>query len=241
MRDGCGAMTRRPITAVAIVMLFAAATAYAAVTPIPPDQWPPGCDPDGLALQGDAADDTMIGTPQRDLLRGGGAEHINHIEGWGDRNCLYGGKDKDEIAGNYGADRILGGKDNDLITGDAGEDTINGGHGSDFIGGDAQGDSIHGGGGGEQITGGGGADEIEGEGGLDYLFGGSGRDEIAGEGGADVIKGGRGDGHLFGGRHSDRIEDTFGRNRISCGRGYDGVTTNRQSKVGRGCEKVTRR
>ena len=41
-RNSSTAMTRRLITAVAVVMVFAAATAYAATTPIPPDQYPKG-------------------------------------------------------------------------------------------------------------------------------------------------------------------------------------------------------
>src|SRR6478752_7353343 len=75
-------------TVVAIAMVFSAATAYAAVTPIPPADYPPGCDPDGLALQGDAANDSMDGTPQRDLLRGG--DGIDEIRGFGDSDCLAG-------------------------------------------------------------------------------------------------------------------------------------------------------
>ena len=70
-RDSSGVITRRLITAVAVVMAFAAATAYAAVTPIPPSEYPHGCHPNGEALQGDAANDFMDGTAQRDLLRGG--------------------------------------------------------------------------------------------------------------------------------------------------------------------------
>ena len=42
-RDGCGAMTRRLITAVAVVMVVGAATAYASVTPIHLGEYPDGC------------------------------------------------------------------------------------------------------------------------------------------------------------------------------------------------------
>src|SRR6185503_17628385 len=64
------------------------ATAEAAVTPIPPTEYPPGCDPNGLALQGDAANDFIDGTAQRDLLRGGDGKDI--IRGFGDSDCLDG-------------------------------------------------------------------------------------------------------------------------------------------------------
>ena len=59
--DRCRTMTTRLILAAAVVMAFAAATAYATVHVIPPDHYPPTCEPDGLALQGDAADDEMDG------------------------------------------------------------------------------------------------------------------------------------------------------------------------------------
>jgi len=69
-------MTKRLITAIAVVMAFAAATAYAAVTTIPPSEYPHGCnpngrDPSGQALQGHGGGDSLSGTEGRDLLRGG--------------------------------------------------------------------------------------------------------------------------------------------------------------------------
>src|SRR5687767_182639 len=84
--------------------LFACvAIATAAVTPIAPGDYNEGCSPqDGLALQGDGADDTMIGTPQSDLLRGGGGEDT--ISGLGDDDCLLGQDDPDDIEGDEGED-----------------------------------------------------------------------------------------------------------------------------------------
>jgi hypothetical protein len=67
-------MTRRLITAVAVLMAFAAATAYAAITTIPPDQYPPGCRPNGSALRGDERNNTLDDGGNRNLLRGAGGD-----------------------------------------------------------------------------------------------------------------------------------------------------------------------
>ena len=69
-------MTRRLITAAAVVTVLATATAYAAVTPIPPESYPPNCAQhqvvfSGKTLQGGSTDDTLKGTANRDILRGG--------------------------------------------------------------------------------------------------------------------------------------------------------------------------
>jgi Ca2+-binding RTX toxin-like protein len=102
-------MTRRLITAVAVVTVFAAATAYAAVTPIPPDQYPEGCHPDGEALQGNNAADLMEGTSRRDLLRGGNG--IDSIFGSVDADCLFGETGAfDYIDGGPGGTRSAAGR-----------------------------------------------------------------------------------------------------------------------------------
>jgi RTX calcium-binding nonapeptide repeat (4 copies) len=133
-RDGCGAMTGRLITAVAVLMAFAAATACAAVTTIPPSRYPPGCDPNGLALQGDAADDIMEGTPQRDLLRGGGGD--DYLVGHGRADCLFGQRGTDQIDGRGGGDAISGGPHLDVLSGGEGADTIRAARGGDALHGD---------------------------------------------------------------------------------------------------------
>ena len=93
--DNASAMTRRLLTVVAVVMVVAAATAYAAVNPIPPDRYPPGCNPNGDALRGDEADDRMLGTLRRDLLLGGPGE--DRLGGnWG-ADCLFGQLDEDRV------------------------------------------------------------------------------------------------------------------------------------------------
>ena len=74
-------MTRRLIKVVAVVMAFGAATAYAAVTVIPPSKYPPRFHPNGFAFQGDAADNNMRGDYLRDLLRGGRGAHLAEFGG----------------------------------------------------------------------------------------------------------------------------------------------------------------
>ena len=125
-------MMKRLITAIPVVMAFAGATAYAAVTPIPPDQYPQGCHPDGEALQGNNAADLMEGTSRRDLLRGGGG--IDSIFGSIDADCLFGETGEfDYIDGGPGADTISGGPGEDRINGQNGDDAISGGTDKDEI------------------------------------------------------------------------------------------------------------
>jgi hypothetical protein len=143
---------RRLMVAGVTGLLVMAATAYAAVTPIPPAEYPPGCNPDGLALQGDAAGDDMEGTPQRDLLRGGGG--IDLIRGNGASDCLFGqtgifdhidgGSAPDRISGGRGPDTLRGGDGDDALNGDRNEDGILGGRGRDLLHGDKGDDDIRG-------------------------------------------------------------------------------------------------
>jgi Ca2+-binding RTX toxin-like protein len=130
-------MTRRLIPAVAVVMVFAVATAYATV--IPPDRYPVGCDkpshypPNGKAVQAGAGDNTINGTPRRDLLRGGGGNDI--LLGREARDCLYGQRGFDVVLGSLGRDQLVGGTRADRLAGAPGRDAIKGGDGADEISG----------------------------------------------------------------------------------------------------------
>jgi hypothetical protein len=125
-------MTRCLITVVGVVMLVAAASAYAAVHVIPPDRYPPGCDTSGVALQGDAADDVIKeGSPRRDLLRGGGGEDL--IKGKDGSDCLMGQRGADKIVGGENSDKIKGGRGGDRLRGSGGLDRLAGGQGNDRI------------------------------------------------------------------------------------------------------------
>jgi Ca2+-binding RTX toxin-like protein len=95
---------------------------------------------DGVALQGDEANDIIVGTERSDLLRGGGGG--DELSGEDAPNCLYGqdGRDKvrggasdDQLWGNTGGDRIAGGAGNDVIRTGPGRDRVKGGPGHDGI------------------------------------------------------------------------------------------------------------
>jgi Ca2+-binding RTX toxin-like protein len=97
-------------------------------------------DIDGVALQGDEAADTIVGTERSDLLRGGGG--TDELSGEEGANCLYGqfgtdrvrgGPGDDEIWGNPGADRLSAGAGNDVVRTGPGKDRVKGGPGHDGI------------------------------------------------------------------------------------------------------------
>ena len=100
-------MTRRLIIALTLLTVSTAATAYAVVTTIPPSEYPPGCHPNGAALQGHRGDQSVSGTPQRDLLRGGPSSNI--ITGYERRDCLFGQGGLDVVDGRGGDDWVRGG------------------------------------------------------------------------------------------------------------------------------------
>jgi len=98
----------------------------------------------------------IVGTEQRDVLRGGKADEI--ICGLGNNDRIRGGGGNDIILGGAGKDRINGGTGKDLIIGGAGNDRINGGHGKDRIFGKGGNDRLRGGGGKDKCVGGKGRD-----------------------------------------------------------------------------------
>src|SRR5262245_66394513 len=101
-------MARRLITAVAVVMAFTAATAYADVTVIPPDQYPPGCHPNGKALQAHQASNLVHGTSRRDLLRGG--PDRDGLRGLEKADCLFRQAGQGGACRGAGAGRRVGGR-----------------------------------------------------------------------------------------------------------------------------------
>jgi Domain of unknown function DUF11/RTX calcium-binding nonapeptide repeat (4 copies) len=83
---------------------------------------------------GNAAWSRLIGSPCRDVLRGGGGQDA--IFGLGGRDLLVGGSSKDWLDGGDGGDRLFGQAGDDTLRGDLGGDVLNGGGGSDaFFGG----------------------------------------------------------------------------------------------------------
>jgi Ca2+-binding RTX toxin-like protein len=139
-------------------MVGAVATAYGEVTgqprrdqcadfsecyTIPPDRYPHGCHPNGLALQGGGDNDDVSGTSLRDLLRGGrGTDGLEGDEG---KDCLFGQTGSDAITGKRGDDWIRGGDGADTLEGQLADDLLQGGRGDDSFFGLGGSDSIHGG------------------------------------------------------------------------------------------------
>ncbi len=118
---------------------------------------------------------------------------------------------------------IAGGPGNDTRNGTAARDLMLGAAGADRLAGLGAADCLFGQAGDDRLSGGAGADR---------LFGGSGRDRLSGGPGTDRFSGGAG---------ADRISARDGRReRITCGSGRDLVTADRNDRVARDCERVTR-
>lgn len=118
--------------------------------------------------------DTLLGTPGRDVYAGGPGDDIligrggdDLLQGGVGNDRLEGGPGRDVLRGGAGADRLFGGLDADRLFGDAGNDVLNGREGSDYL---------NGGAGRDQLIGGAGSDRLEGGLGFDVLTGGAGAD-----------------------------------------------------------------
>ena len=152
-------MTSRLMAAIAVALAFAAATAYTAAARqsgghpcagsinhcvvIPPDQYPHGCHPNGVALHAVGGGAVLSGTPRRDLLEGGAGS--NYLVGFEQRDCLFGWRGGDRIDGRGGNDWVRGGDQDDVLNGGAGDDRVQGDRGTDQILGGAGNDLIRGG------------------------------------------------------------------------------------------------
>jgi hypothetical protein len=179
-------MTRRLTIAVVVLTVCGAATAYAAVTPIPPDRFPHDCHPNGKAQQGHGGTEYMHGTPRRDLFRGGrGRDSLRGLE---KADCLFGQAGHDLVLAGDGDDSVRGGNELDNLRGSNGDDRLWGGRGrEDFLAGGA---------------------------GDDSLFGGSGTDWIWGSGGDDLIRSNRGNDRIVDAHGANEIHCGRGYDRV---------------------------
>ena len=113
-------------------------------------------------------DCTIIGTPERDILRGtAGSDVICGFEG------------NDVIFGRGGNDEIFAGPGSDRVSGGGGSDSVEGGPGKDRLAGDAGGDYFDGGTGPDSLSGGTGDDALMGGPGTDGIDPGAGSDVCA--------------------------------------------------------------
>ena len=173
-------------------------------------------------INGDGADDLVIGAPNAD-----GAYYND--EG---KSYVIFGFVSQEITGTNRRDTLEGGTGNDTINGLGSHDFIDGGARIDIIDGGNGNDIIYGGEGDDEILGGSGRDSILGEQGNDIIDGGNHHDTIEGGEGDDFIDGGRhhdsilggeGDDFIEGGDHHDTIEGGEGDDFIDGGRHHDSI------------------
>jgi Ca2+-binding RTX toxin-like protein len=119
-------------------------------------------------LTGTAGKDVIVGTPQDDVIEGGGG-----------RDIICGKAGDDDILAGGGDDRVRGGVGREFINGEAGSDDLfaNGGNDSPEGKGSKRGFSAFG---------------VVGGNGDDVLGGGNGDDHLVGQGGTDEHRGGVG-------------------------------------------------
>jgi Ca2+-binding RTX toxin-like protein len=185
----------------------------------PPSTAPGGCN--GLRP-------TIVGTPNRDVIKGtADADVIMSLDGndvvygyggndvlcTGDGNdVVYGGDGDDTIVDTTGLNRLFGEDGNDVIIGGNEHDVIDGGYGNDII---------YGGDGDDTLMGNLGDDVLYGEGGNDTMTGNSGNDILNGGYGDDVITGDTGDDILNGDAGNDKLVGDSGNDILNGGDGDD--------------------
>ncbi len=192
-----------------------------------------------LELNGEAGDDTLVGSADADTLRGGDGDDIigagagndtvdggagnDRINGQAGDDSILGGSGSDTLRGDLGNDVLLGQLDSDSLDGDEGADTLSGEDGDDSLNGMEGADSLTGGIGQDTLLGGAGNDTLDGGRNDDFLQGNDGDDKIRGDHGNDTLKADGGNDTINGGDGDDSIEAGDGRDVISAEDGNDTV------------------
>ena len=88
-------------------------------------------------------DDSLVGSPGRDVLCGLGGP--DDIRGKGGADIFLGDLGNDRLVGGPGNDLMSGGKGSDVLLGSGGNDKLNGGQGKDILKGQAGNDGLNGG------------------------------------------------------------------------------------------------
>jgi phospholipase/lecithinase/hemolysin len=141
-----------------------------------------------LAIQGGAANDTMVALAGSNVLVG--ADGADSITGGTGADTINGNKGDDIIVGRSATgDSLFGGQGNDTIdlTGSTGHNLVNGNRGDDTIHGGPAGDTLYGGQADDLVVGGAGSDWISGDRGANTLTGGGGADTFHAGFGNDVV------------------------------------------------------
>jgi Ca2+-binding RTX toxin-like protein len=216
----------------------------------------PGITIDGKSEQGGSGNDTIVGTPNNDLLLGGdGNDSIDGIpgddciNGQGGDDDLVGADGNDNIAGEAGRDDANGNGGNDEIDGGTEPDTLDGDGGNDRVVGRGNKDKVKGNDGRDRVRGSGGKDKVKGNAGRDRarggtdpdkVDGGSGNDLVQTQGGEDKAVGGTGEDFIRAGGANDKVKAADGdRDKVKCGDGKkDKATVDPIDRVFRDCERV---
>jgi hypothetical protein len=201
---------------------------------------PEECAGETATIVGTTGDDTLVGTPGRDVIQAldgddavlglGGNDLIcgdegddelfggsgrDRLIGNHDDDSLFGGRSRDELDGGNGADELFGGRGDDTLAGGRGQDDLVGGADDDELSGNAGADDGYGGRGDDLAFGGPGTDDLD---------GGTGDDELSGENGDDGLIGGPADDLLFGGSGEDELFGTSGDDQLLGENGDDELT-----------------
>ncbi|MGL5827392.1 MAG: calcium-binding protein [Nocardioides sp.] len=122
-------MLKRTLVALASAgPVVAAAVAFG--TPSALSQAPGECDTPGAVINGNAANNVLVGTPFNDVINGGDGN--DQIDGRGGHDVIRGGDGNDRIRGGDCDDLMRGGRGDDRIDGQNGlNDTGNGDAGVD--------------------------------------------------------------------------------------------------------------
>ena len=190
-----------------------------------------------IAQAGDAGE-TIVGTPNNDLLRGGaGNDTIDGIPG---DDCLFGDAGSDKLTGAEGTDQLEGGTDPDELSGNDGNDRAIGRGSDDRVKGNGGKDRVQGSGGNDRVNGDGGKDTVRGGTGKDRVEGGPGNDKVQSQGGADRIAGGDGQDNIRAGGANDQVNSADGfPDTVKCGLGFDKAVVDDKDKVSNDCNRVT--
>jgi Ca2+-binding RTX toxin-like protein len=176
-----------------------------------------------VAAPNAAAAPLDLGSPDSDILRGGGGN--DRAYGGGGDDALYGDAGNDSLYGEGGHDHLWGGDGDDVLDGGEGNDSLTAGAGNDVLDGGEGNDSLTAGAGNDVLDGGEGNDSLTAGDGADVAYGGLGNDTLQGDGGNDILygdedlnatlsrsganqdtlQGGDGDDTLYGGQGSDSL------------------------------------
>jgi glucose/arabinose dehydrogenase len=185
--------------------------------------------PEACTVLGTAGNDTLTGTPGRDVICGqGGNDQLLGLDG---DDVLSGGAGNDRLVGGPGADVMQGGGGPDDVADyadSAGPITVTIGTGADDgAAGDADDvqidvERVKGGSADDHLIAGSRAAKLIGFAGADTLRGGAANDTLDGRGGADELEGGDGRDKLLGGDGADNLLAVDGFvDRLICGAGID--------------------